>query len=320
MLELEPDNLRPRSMPELLDAGVALYRASFLHFLAVAAITQLPLGLINVTIGAALFNGQLPTFSNTAVTADTLDSAAVAVAILAALALGVLGIVLGSFGLAAMIYSVRARLSDEKPGAREVYTRALPRVPALLGARLLFTLALAGALLPAALLFGVGAYLASLSDSAGVGAGVIGVIAGVLLFGVGGILLIFLWVLWRFHSQAAVLESRGPLAALRRSREVLRGRWWRTVAFVILINMLVGALALSPSALVQLPLALVYGPFAQFEFWPALITNSVSVLTEILLLPVEVITFTLLYYDYRVRGEALDIELALRRLREGARP
>lgn len=317
LADVAPENLRVRSMPELLDASVALYRDNFLHFLGVAAVTQLPLGLLNVVIAAAFFSGQLPSYTGTFATADTLDIDEVIAAVVVQLGLVVLGVVVGTIGLGALLYSLQARLGNRAPGVLAAYRGALPRVPALLGARLAFILALIAALLPAGLLFLVAGLAIATAEGAGAAGGALGIFGGMALLALGGLAALWLWVWWRFHSQAAALEAQSPLRALGRSRELVRGRWWRTLGFVLLLNLLVGALSLSPTALAQLPLAFFVSSFQEPPFWASLLLNSVTVLTEILLLPLEVIAATLLYYDYRVRHEALDLELELASLQPG---
>ena len=48
--------------------------------------------------------------------------------------------------------------------------------------------------------------------------------AGLVAFVIPGI---WLAVVLYFASQAVVAEGRPPIEALRRSRELVRGQWWR---------------------------------------------------------------------------------------------
>jgi hypothetical protein len=123
-------------------------------------------------------------------------------------------------------------------------------------------------------------------------------------------------VRWRFHAQTSVLERANPIRALGRSQEVIAGSWWRTFFFLILKFMFVTAVSVTPAALASVPTTIFGGPVADTRFWVQVLTNSVNALTVILLLPLEVIAVTLLYYDYRVRREGLDLQRALAALRQ----
>ncbi|MBM7171571.1 oxidoreductase [Streptomyces sp. G44] len=60
----------------------------------------------------------------------------------------------------------------------------------------------------------------------------------------------WLYVLFAFAPAAAVLESAGPLTALRRSARLVRGAWWRTFG----ISLLAGAMVMIVYLVYQLPL------------------------------------------------------------------
>jgi hypothetical protein len=63
-----------------------------------------------------------------------------------------------------------------------------------------------------------------------VGLYLVGVAGGVVLLVVPGI---WLLVLWYFAPQAAAVEGLGPVQALRRSTQLVRGRWWRTAGLLL---------------------------------------------------------------------------------------
>lgn len=318
-MEIAPQNLRARSLPELLDAGASIYRDHFLHFLGVAAVAELPTALVTVLVATTLYSGQFPSYTNVFTEAGSVRPEVIAATVAGASLLGLLDLVLGSFGLAAMMYSIQARLGGQSPGVWQAYSAILGRMPALLATRFLVLLVIALTFVPAGVLFGVGAALASSGESSRSAVGVVLILAGLALSLAGTVLATFLWVRWRFHAQTSVLERKSPVSALRRSREIVEGRWWRTLGFVLLLQLFVVVLSATPGAVVGIPILIIYGPDAQTQFLPSLLSNSASTLAQILLLPVEVIALTLLYYDYRVRHEALDIETALARLnQEGA--
>ncbi|MFD8882656.1 hypothetical protein ACFV0H_09040 [Streptomyces erythrochromogenes] len=104
--------------------------------------------------------------------------------------------------------------------ARELLRAALPRTPAVLGARLLALLAAAG---PGAAAFAAGLPPLALLPLAPVA--------------------LWLAVLFALAPTAAGYEALGPVAALRRSARLVRGAWWRTLG----VTAPAGALALGAS-------------------------------------------------------------------------
>jgi hypothetical protein len=70
-----------------------------------------------------------------------------------------------------------------------------------------------------------------------VGLYVLGVSGGLVLLIVPGV---WLLVLWYFAAQAAVVEGVGPVAAVRRSTELVRGSWWRVFGLIVATGLLFG--------------------------------------------------------------------------------
>ncbi|MDQ3856653.1 MAG: hypothetical protein M3281_09715, partial [Chloroflexota bacterium] len=251
--------LRPRSLVEILDLSLTLYRDHFLHFLALSAVCQLPLGLLSVLLTGLVYNGVSPSYSEVLGAGPSLDLAQVLGALVGATALSILSLVVLSFGIAAGLHSVRERLGGSTPGVREAYREAVRVAPRFLATRLLCLLGVLIAFVPALVLLGVGlALLTQGGGSLGVAGGLLITLASLLAV-VGAGFALYFWVRWRFYGQASVLEGRGPVDSLRRAQELAAGRWWRLLAGVLLLELFIGALSLSPSAVAQLPLLLIYG-------------------------------------------------------------
>jgi hypothetical protein len=62
-------------------------------------------------------------------------------------------------------------------------------------------------------------------------------LAGFVMFALPGI---WLAVVLYFASQAVVAEDRAPLEALRRSRELVTGQWWRVFGIGLLFSVMIG--------------------------------------------------------------------------------
>lgn len=117
---------------------------------------------------------------------------------------------------------------------------------------------------------------------------ILGFILVLIIFPVG----IYFAVRWAFVLQAVLIEGTGPMQALSRSSELVKGEWWRTFGILFVIGVISGVIgyALS-SALLFVPIA---GP----------------IIATIISTPIAIIGYTLLYYDLRARYEHVSIERA----------
>jgi len=120
-------------------------------------------------------------------------------------------------------------------------------------------------------------------------------------------LVLWVWVFvgWIIVTPAMFIENISLGAAMRRSWQLVRGRWWRTflVLFLMLIVWYVARLALDAFLqLGQFLLAIVLSPFIV-----AGVTLAGAELVSALVSPVLQILIVLIYFDLRVRREALDL-------------
>ena len=139
-----------------------------------------------------------------------------------------------------------------------------------------------------------------------------------LLIGVMGIvfclipLWVWIWVNWVVVMPVMFVENVGLGAAMGRSWRLVEGRWWRTFLIVLLMLVVfyVARIALSAFiALGQTLLQLVVS--STVIFW---ISGTTSVIVDSLVNPVIQIALVLIYFDLRVRREALDLFQLAQRL------
>lgn len=120
-------------------------------------------------------------------------------------------------------------------------------------------------------------------------------VASVIIIGIP--VFFYLLVSRFFYPQAIILEGKGPLTGLRRSRELVKGTWWRVfglgVVFVIV------TLAISVALTIPGFIAALFGPT------PAAILFTIS---ESIATPIGYIGATLVYFDLRVRKEGYTTE------------
>ena len=138
---------------------------------------------------------------------------------------------------------------------------------------------------------------------------------------------IYLGVRWGFYAQAVLIEEHSATNALRRSRELVRGAWWRVFGIMLTIFLL----AFMIQTVLQFSLLFVFGfteeisgeeglwemfrrMFApELTAWDELVTyviqSCINYFVTSLMLPLTVIGITLLYFDRRIRKEGFDIEM-----------
>jgi len=100
-----------------------------------------------------------------------------------------------------------------------------------------------------------------------------------------------------------ILESAGPVAALRRSWGLSDGHRWRILGLILLLIVLQAVL----SSLLSF---VIVASFITDQVVQLVVQQAVNLLATIAWAPVYWGTFAVLYYDLRVRKEAFDLQLA----------
>jgi len=95
------------------------------------------------------------------------------------------------------------------------------------------------------------------------------------------------------------IEQRGVLYSIRRSMRLVRGRWWATAGFLVLVGLL-GGIAIQLIQLIALPLAASGGGSAALS-----LASALGVLAQGLLIAAISAMYTHWYIDLRARREAL---------------
>lgn len=142
--------------------------------------------------------------------------------------------------------------------------------------------------------------------------------AGVGLLVVGGLAAFvvdaYVLVSLQLASPVVVLEKAGVATALRRSRALVRGSWWRVFG----IGLLAGIIATVVAGIIEVPFGIAGGsaalftgnPGQAFGFTALLVTGIGGFLADTLVRPFSAGVITLLYVDRRMRSEGLDLTLA----------
>ncbi len=290
-----PPQLRPLSLGEILDGMFRLLVRHWRTYLLALGVIVVPVNLLTSYLGYETGGGVglLEQFNNPAASEALRAGGADVTALLGVFGVGLANALLVTplvNGIACRIAATGYEGGDPQPAA--ALKAALRRYGALVGANLLFVLALLLALVPGVVALGLGA-----ADGA---LGV--VVAGLLLLLLGLVGMLALAALFALVYPVVVVERTGPVMALRRSARLVRSRFWPvlgTLLLAYLVAIAVGAVLVLPFSI---PGLLVGGATG------LVLTTAGSILAGVVSAPVTANAQTLLYYDARVRREGLDLE------------
>ncbi|MET8703393.1 hypothetical protein ACFVUH_36055 [Kitasatospora sp. NPDC058032] len=287
--------LRPLGLGEILDGAVSTVRKHW----------RVALGL---SFGVAVVQQGVALGAQLAVQGDTGELTPVLTSLVSLPLAGLLSVIASA--LLTMVVS-RAILGQSVT-LREAWRDARPRTLQLIGLTLLNALILGGiVLLGFTPLIGY-----ALSGAAEPAITALLVIVGMLSLPVA----VWLGIQLSLAAPALMLEKQGVIAALSRSRRLVRGSWWRIFGITLLstvIAWVVSSVINTPFTVIGMMLGwsdltsqLDAGDSASM---PAamLVTLAIGgILSSTITLPFTATIGVLLYVDQRIRREALDIELA----------
>lgn len=308
--------LVPMSAGDIIDRAVRIYRQNFLPLLRIVFGPSLIAYIGNVMYYAGIRN-------------FTLERGESRVAV--SMILIVVGFIVWMFGKAAF-YAVLGGASrslvdhffEGKPIlAKDVYRAVRQRFWSLIGAMIMIGLLLMGAgaivyfIVVIAMLIAIAA--AALLSAAPYVLQVLLAAGFAVLVGVG-VLLIFLLVYSRvvYVPQVMMVEGKNVFSSISRSFSLASGEMWRIAALVLFWVYVAWSawwLLFSPLGSLAYWLGINLSPFNQdIPFWFNIANQTVTQISEIIIAPIAMLGFTLLYLDSRVRKEGFDIELMANRL------
>jgi hypothetical protein len=290
---VEAPTLRPLGVGDIVDRVFAMYRAKPVLFLIVAAIPYLVFVILIAVVTAVL----AVTYLTRAVAGNPFDLLANPdPATLAGVIIGALGLVLAIAIIALVVFSAQSAGLVAAFGARylgreiavgdalRIGLRAAPRV---IGAGILVFLLVAA-------VWAVGIFIAAVAQNT---------LVVVVVLLAAFIAMVYVFASTVVMPIVATLEGAGPMLALRRAWELSGGNRWRIIGLELLLIVL--NLVLSILAGILLILVPGSNPTAT-----TIVQQIANLVVSIAWTPVQWGVFTVLYYDLRVRREALDLQLA----------
>lgn len=134
----------------------------------------------------------------------------------------------------------------------------------------------------------------------GIGAGFLAVFLTTTVALTALVLLIWLTVSVGMALQVIAVENTSPFAALTRSYTLVRGRWWQTIGFILVV----GIIASAASQVISIPL---FPLFVAGVLFPGVLAFGfgVSVVLQGPLLAAIGAGYAIWYFDLRARAESL---------------
>jgi hypothetical protein len=191
--------------------------------------------------------------------------------------------------------AVAAHLSGKPVSSRDATRHALKRYATGLSATLLVALFVGVLIALGAVVWLMPLTSVGVPNAASV---LVALVLLVVLLGPG----IWAGVSVSMTTAAITVERRGAVDSIRRSIRLVRGRWWATAGFLLLVGLL-GGIAIQLIQLIALPLAVVGGGGATLT-----IASGLGAMAQGLLIAAIAAMYTHWYVDLRARTETLSTE------------
>lgn len=288
--------LRPMTIADVLDGMFRMFLAHWRTYVLALGAVLLPLDFLLALLGslAGANVGLFEQFADPTTAQAAFQNGPELVALITYLAIAALSAVFVTpfvTGVACRIAAHAFGGGDPQP--LSVLRETLPRYWALVGVMLLLGLMGLGVVAAPAALLAAGV----VTQATG-----LAVFGGILLFAA---VLVLTWLVTRLQLAFAVIvvERVGPVTALRRSWQLVRGRWWRVFGTMLLAGLVSGIVAQVASFPFALP-----GQLFGAALGVVFLTIG-TVISGIITTPLSANAQTLLYFDGRIRNEAYDLEV-----------
>lgn len=265
-------SLQPMDFTDILDGVFSLYRSHFTLFLGITAVYFVLILLMDFIAMSVLFNAA--------------PSTTIVVTFLAAAG----SYVVIFWVVAALVYASAQVYLNRDVTSQEALKLALKRFWTYIGSVILWLL----------------------------------VVCGLFITVIGIPFSIYFGVRWGLYGLPVLLEKTTARHALRRSTELVKGTWWRAFGImlaVFLIAIMIQFILMSAfviltqitanedTTLLETLRRLFIPMPGEIEWGIFTIQRIITIGIAALTMPISAIGSALLYFDFRIRKEALDIEM-----------
>jgi hypothetical protein len=115
------------------------------------------------------------------------------------------------------------------------------------------------------------------------------------------------WLVFMIYltEPALVVEDLGPISAMNRAMQLIRGNWWRLFGIMLVMGIVVQMLLSITTGISGLVLVWLFPRYEMF------ITSTLNTVISVFLTPLSYIVIVLFYFDVRVRNEQFDLYFLL---------
>lgn len=278
---MDPAGLRPLGIGEILDVAIKIYRARFWVLIKSVAVVLGPVFALSALIRISVPSGDdILVESEIGPTSQLdIDLDRLWPFIAGTLVIALIGFVASQVATGACFKAVSGAYLEEEPDWRESLRFARSK----LGSLLWLSFLMAILLVPALLAFLLPA--------------------------------IYLYVAWAVAGPVLLLEDRRGWSAMKRSRELVKGRFWPTLAVLLLVLLLTAVVQMVFLGILTTLVSVTGNEVAQ-AVADAIGQTASSALTT----PLSAAILTVLYFDLRVRKEGFDLELLAHRMGDPGLP
>jgi hypothetical protein len=258
--------LRPLGLGEILDVAIKIYMRHWRTLMACVVLVVLPVQIISVLITLSIAPEFLDVTSDETGVSDAEAGTFLAAQAIIALMQGLVWLL----STAACFKAVADSYLGGRPSARVSLGFAVQRLPRLFWLYIVY--------------------------SAGVALALIALI-------VPGI---WLAVAWALSVPVLLFERVGAFKALGRSFRLVRGRWWKTAATLVIGVVLASLLGVIVQGILLFGPALLTDGNDVVNAFATVVANTAS---SVLTTPFTAAVVALIYFDQRVRKEGFDLQL-----------
>ena len=313
--------LEPISTGDVIDRAVRLYRRNFTPLVAITAVPT----LIGYVVSVMFWSGYTSLITATA-TAQGIPISAVWM-----MAVGGLGYPIWAYVLLLTVAGLSRVVGDHVMLSEPItFRRCLAAVRRRLGAITLMGVISVMMLIAVYVVVSIVIVILTLAVTL-----IVGVIAAMqlpqwiattllvvlVIVGVAAALLAILMVVSRvvFLPQIVMIEGQSAGNALGRAIRLGKGNWYRVAAIALFTYFVSTSLLAAFSVPVLTVLYFSDSLNAEFFLGPtwSILYTSFGQISNLLSLPIWIVSFTLLYFDSRVRKEAYDLDLIAREINPG---
>jgi hypothetical protein len=270
---MDPAGLRPLGVGEILDVAIKIYRSRFKVLLQASAVMLAPVFVLAAVIRISIPSQDTLLETSQPGATPEFDADQFWAFLAGTILIGLLIIVASQVATGACFKAVSGAYLDEEAGWRESLRFARSKLGSLLWLSFLLIVLI------------VPAFLACILPA------------------------VYLWGAWAVATPVLLFDGEKGWSALKRSRELVKGRWWPTVGVLVLMSILTSLVS-----------AVFLGLFAGVvsvsdnEVAAAVADAIAQTASTALTTPLSAAVVTVLYFDLRVRKEGFDLELLARRL------